>query len=216
MMRPLLLLSFAFSALSLFCSCGKQAPDPPRVRAGLVLDIFDSVRRGDHKDALAKIRRYKDLDKTNVFISEFENIELANIRLSEAANALRHQDQAAAEKAIREAIRVVGPIPELTKAAADLQSLAELEMLAYRIEQPENSVELARNLQQFQEKAKAFPESQAFRDFTEKRKDLVRLLKQREDRITLYDLEADEFQIRKTDQIRANVLESQRKVEQTR
>lgn len=147
MMRPLLLLSFAFSALSLFCSCGKQAPDPPRVRAGLVLDIFDSVRRGDHKDALAKIRRYKDLDKTNVFISEFENIELANIRLSEAANALRHQDQAAAEKAIREAIRVVGPIPELTKAAADLQSLAELEMLAYRIEQPENSVELARNLQ---------------------------------------------------------------------
>ena len=87
MMRPLLLLCFAFSALSLFCSCGKQAPDPPRVRAGLVLDIFDSVRRGDHKDALAKIRRYKDLDKTNVFISEFENIELANIRLSEAANA---------------------------------------------------------------------------------------------------------------------------------
>ena len=46
--------------------------------------------------------------------------------------------------------------------------------------------------------------------------DLVRLLKQREDHITLYDLEADEFQIRKTDQIRANVLESQRKVEQTR
>lgn len=111
---------------------------------------------------------------------------------------------------------MVGPIPELTKAAADLQSLAELEMLAYRIEQPENSVELARNLQLFREKAKAFPESQAFRDFTEKRKGLVRLLKQREDRITLYDLEADEFQIRKTDQIRANVLESQRKVEQTR
>ena len=206
MMRPLLFMSFAFFALSLFCSCGKEAPDPPRVRAALVLDIFDSVRRGDHKDALAKIRRYKDLDKTNVFISEFENIELANIRLSEAADALRRQDQAAAEKAIREAIRVVGPIPELTKAASDLQSLAE----------PENSVELARNLQLFQEKAKAFPESQAFRDFTEKRMDLVRLLKQREDRITLYDLEADEFQIRKTDQIRANVLESQRKVEQTR
>ena len=168
MMRPLLFMSFAFFALSLFCSCGKEAPDPPRVRAALVLDIFDSVRRGDHKDALAKIRRYKDLDKTNVFISEFENIELANIRLSEAADALRRQDQAAAEKAIREAIRVVGPIPELTKAASDLQSLAELEMLAYRIEQPENSVELARNLQLFQEKAKAFPESQAFRDFTEK------------------------------------------------
>ena len=127
---------------------------------------------------------------------------------------MKRQDQAAAEKAIREAIRVVGPIPELTKAAQDLQLLAELEMLAYRIEQPENSMELARNLELFRQKAKAFPASRAFADFSEKRQVLVRLLKQREDRITLFDVEADEIQIGKADKIRANVLESQRKVEQ--
>lgn len=214
-MRHLSFTCFAALSLCLLCACGKKAPDPPRVRTALVLDIFDSVRRGDHKGALAMIRRYKELDKTNVFISEFENIEMANIRLVEAEKALRRQDQAAAERAIREAIRVVGPIPELTRAAEDLQLLAELEMLAYRIEQPENSMELAENLRLFREKARAFPESRAFREFTEKRKELVHLLKQREDRITLYDMEADEVQVRKTDPIRANVLESQRKVEQT-
>lgn len=214
MIRFLTFSFFAALALGLFCACGKKAPEPPKVRTVLVLDIFDSVRRGDHRGALAQIRRYKELDKTNVFISEFENIEMANIRLMEAESALKRQDQAAAEKAIREAIRVIGPIPELTKAAQDLQQLAELEMLAYRIEQPENSTELARNLELFREKAKAFPESRAFAGFTEKRKALVRLLKQREDRISLYDLEADEFQLRKSDKIRANVLESQRKVEQ--
>ncbi len=207
-------LFFTVVSAAVLCGCGKRAPEPPKVRTGLVLDIFDSVQRGDHRGALAQIRRYKELDRTNVFISEFENIELANIRLAEAEAALKRQDQAAAEKAIREAIRVVGPIPELTKAAQDLQLLAELEMLAYRIEQPENSMELARNLELFRQKAKAFPASRAFADFSEKRQVLVRLLKQREDRITLFDVEADEIQIGKSDKIRANVLESQRKVEQ--
>ena len=203
-------LFFTVVSAAVLCGCGKRAPEPPKVRTGLVLDIFDSVQRGDHRGALAQIRRYKELDRTNVFISEFENIELANIRLAEAEAALKRQDQAAAEKAIRE----VGPIPELTKAAQDLQLLAELEMLAYRIEQPENSMELARNLELFRQKAKAFPASRAFADFSEKRQVLVRLLKQREDRITLFDVEADEIQIGKSDKIRANVLESQRKVEQ--
>ncbi len=209
--------TFTFSALLialLFCACGKKAPEPPKIRTALVLDIFDSVKRGDHRSALAQIRRYKELDKTNVFISEFENIEMANLRLAEAGKALARQDQAAAEKAIREAIRAIGPIPELLKASQDLQLLAELEMLAYRIEQPENSAELARNLKLFREKAKAFPESRAFAEFTEKRKILVVRLKQREDRISLYDLEADEVKYGETDKIRANVLEAQRKIEQ--
>ena len=152
---------------ALFCGCGKRAPEPPRVRMTLVLDILDDIAAGKHREALAQIRRYKDLDQTNVFIAELENIERANIHIDEAENALQQQNQAGAERAIREAIRVVGPVPELTKAANDLRLLAELEMLAYRIEQPENSAELAANLELFRQKASAFPNNGALADYAQ-------------------------------------------------
>ena len=199
---------------ALFCGCGKRAPEPPRVRMTLVLDILDDIAAGKHRKALAQIRRYKDLDQTNVFIAELENIERANIHIDEAENALQQQNQAGAERAIREAIRVVGPVPELTKAANDLRLLAELEMLAYRIEQPENSAELAANLELFRQKASAFPNNGALADYAQKRQALVRKLKIREDHLAVYDLESDGFRLRATDPARADVLEAERLIEQ--
>lgn len=199
---------------ALFCGCGKRAPEPPRVRMTLVLDILDDIAAGKHCEALAQIRRYKDLDQTNVFIAELENIERANIHIDEAENALQQQNQAGAERAIREAIRVVGPVPELTKAANDLRLLAELEMLAYRIEQPENSAELAANLELFRQKASAFPNNGALADYAQKRQALVRKLKIREDHLAVYDLESDGFRLRATDPARADVLETERLIEQ--
>lgn len=199
---------------ALFCGCGKRAPEPPRVRMTLVLDILDDIAAGKHREALAQIRRYKDLDQTNVFIAELENIERANIHIDEAENALQQQNQAGAERAIREAIRVVGPVPELTKAANDLRLLAELEMLAYRIEQPENSAELAANLELFRQKASAFPNNGALADYAQKRQALVRKLKIREDHLAVYDLESDGFRLRATDPARADVLEAEQLIEQ--
>ena len=199
---------------ALFCGCGKRAPEPPRVRMTLVLDLLDDIAAGKHREALAQIRRYKDLDQTNVFIAELENIERANIHIDEAENALQQQNQAGAERAIREAIRVVGPVPELTKAANDLRLLAELEMLAYRIEQPENSAELAANLELFRQKASAFPNNGALADYAQKRQALVRKLKIREDHLAVYDLESDGFRLRATDPARADVLEAERLIEQ--
>ena len=199
---------------ALFCGCGKRAPEPPRVRMTLVLDILDDIAAGKHCEALAQIRRYKDLDQTNVFIAELENIERANIHIDEAENALQQQNQAGAERAIREALRVVGPVPELTKAANDLRLLAELEMLAYRIEQPENSAELAANLELFRQKASAFPNNGALADYAQKRQALVRKLKIREDHLAVYDLESDGFRLRATDPARADVLEAERLIEQ--
>lgn len=199
---------------ALFCGCGKRAPEPPRVRMTLVLDILDDIAAGKHREALAQIRRYKDLDQTNVFIAELENIERANIHIDEAENALQQQNQVGAERAIREAIRVVGPVPELTKAANDLRLLAELEMLAYRIKQPENSAELAANLELFRQKASAFPNNGALADYAQKRQALVRKLKIREDHLAVYDLESDGFRLRATDPARADVLEAERLIEQ--
>lgn len=213
MIRILSVVLILLSA-ALFCGCGKRAPEPPRVRMTLVLDILDDIAAGKHREALAQIRRYKDLDQTNVFIAELENIERANIHIDEAENALQQQNQAGAERAIREAIRVVGPVPELTKAANDLRLLAELEMLAYRIEQPENSAELAANLELFRQKASAFPNNGALADYAQKRQALVRKLKIREDHLAVYDLESDGFRLRATDPARADVLEAERLIKQ--
>ena len=148
MMKSLLFLATAFFSCVFFCACSKPAPEPPRVRTELILEIFDSLQRKDYKNALAKIERLKELDPTNVFLSEFEHIERANIRIQEAEQALLRNNRKQAEEAIQDAIRVIGPLPPLLTAANEIAALAELEVLAEQIAAPTTSASLEKNLKE--------------------------------------------------------------------
>lgn len=214
MMKKILLLTTAVFSAVLFSSCGKSAPEPPRMRTELVLEIFDSLQRKDHKNTLAKIERLKELDKTNVFLSEFEHIERANIRLLEAEQALLKNDRKKAEQAIKDAIHVIGPLPPLVSAANEIAVLTELETLAERIASPTTSAGLKKDLEAFNAGAKKFKANPKFQEFARKRAGIIKKLREREDKITLNDLTADISACGKTGKSLLNTMESQKRIEQ--
>ena len=65
-------------ALSCLVSCSKAAPETPMERSRVLLRLFDNLERGDNDAALKSIETYRNLDPTNLFLSDFEHIVRAN------------------------------------------------------------------------------------------------------------------------------------------
>ncbi len=65
-------------ALSCLVSCSKPAPEPPMERSRALLRLFGSLERQDNDEALKGIDTYRNLDPTNLFLSDFEHIVRSN------------------------------------------------------------------------------------------------------------------------------------------
>jgi len=65
-------------ALSCLASCSKPAPETPMERSRVLLRLFSSLERGANDEALGHIDTYRNLDPTNLFLSDFEHIVRAN------------------------------------------------------------------------------------------------------------------------------------------
>ena len=214
-MKKLILSVFALLLLFTASSCRKKTPpSPPTMKTELILDIFDSMKRSDHKAVIAKIERLRAIDRTSVFLSEFEGIERANQMLLEAKLALMRNDRKRAEEAIREAVREIGNAPNLLKASSDINNIAEMERLAYQIVNPRTSDGLQNDIAAFRNHAAQFKNRNrllAFADYQERR---VPVLKAREHKITLYSLEADMLFFLKHSPEVFDSIYSQRMIEQ--
>ena len=208
---PILALLILFPTVS----CRKKTPPaPPTMRTELVLDIFDSMKRSDHKAVIAKIERLKAIEPTNAFLSEFEGIERANLMLHEAQSALMRNDRKRAEEAIREAVHQIGNAPNIIKASEDIRNISEMERLANRIAKPRNSTALQNDLAEFQKYASKFNNRKTLLAFVDYHKHRIPILKNREQKITLYSLEADMLFFLKNSPEVLDSLYSQRMIEQ--
>jgi len=129
-LKPLALLSFAVACLVLCASCGrKQAPDPPAAKPLLLLDIYYSMEKGDHKAALNKILRLKEIDKSSVFLAELEALERNNMYLVETNRLLDSGDAAAAAGILDGALKRHGTIEAILDAKRTLATLKEASSL---------------------------------------------------------------------------------------
>ncbi len=76
--RALFAAVLAGAALSCLVSCSKAAPETPMERSRVLLRLFDNLERRDNEEALKSIETYRNLDPTNLFLSDFEHIVRAN------------------------------------------------------------------------------------------------------------------------------------------
>ena len=83
-------------ALSCLASCSKPAPETPMERSRVLLRLFDNLERRDNEEALKSIETYRNLDPTNLFLSDFEHIVRANSVLASVKAKLDAGDYAAA------------------------------------------------------------------------------------------------------------------------
>lgn len=214
-MKNFFLVTLAVLILFSAASCGKKTPpSPPTMRMEIVLDIFDALKRSDHKTVIAKIERLKAIDRTNVFLSEFEGIERANLMLQVAEKALIRNDRKRAEEAVREAIRQVGNVSNLLKASEDIRTISEMERLAELIVDPVNSAALQSDINEFRALAAKFKNNSRILAFADRHERRIPILKLREHKITMYSMEADALFFKKNASSVLDTLNSQIEIEQ--
>ena len=87
----------AAAALSCLVSCSKEpTPAVPMERSRVLLRLFGSLDRGDYSEALKDIETYRNLDQTNLFLSDFEHLVRANMVIADAKAKLDAGDYAGA------------------------------------------------------------------------------------------------------------------------
>ena len=68
----------AAAVLSCLVSCSKPAPEVPMERSRVLIRLFGNLDRQENDDALKDIETYRNLDPTNMFLSDFEHLVRAN------------------------------------------------------------------------------------------------------------------------------------------
>ena len=85
----------AAAAVSCLASCsGEPTPDVPMERSRVLLRLFGSLERNDYSETLKDIETYRNLDQTNLFLSDFEHLVRANSVIAGARAKLDAGDYA--------------------------------------------------------------------------------------------------------------------------
>ncbi len=178
---------------SLFASsCSRQkAPDPPKTRAELLLDIFASLKRQDHMAALNKISRLHDIDKNSVFLTEFESLERNNTYVLEARRLLAEDNIQGAVELLDGALKRHGKQETLVKARASLASLSELSRLIDVLNAPRSAGTMTANANMIIQLAKTFKPAEVFVPFAEAKIREAATRSSFEEELALFDLASD-------------------------
>ena len=91
--RPALFAAVAAAAaLSCLVSCSKPAPEVPMERSRALIRLFTNLDRQENDEALKNIETYRNLDPTNMFLSDFEHLVRANSVVASAKAKLDEGD----------------------------------------------------------------------------------------------------------------------------
>ena len=156
-------------AAAILCGCskGKAPPSLPTQKADLVLEMFASLEKGDHKAALAKVERLRALEPDNIFLANLEARERNNVILAEVQKCLDEGNMDGAYKALDKGILEVGREPALEDARAELARISEASILLDGVADARNAAELSRNASRLLELSKSYPAAAFTLDFAE-------------------------------------------------
>lgn len=187
-----LILFAACLVLVMNTSCGKQKPpEPPKAKPQLLLEIYDSLKAGDHSAALNKIQRMKSIEKTSIFLAELELLERSNLIMSEAKKLVAEGKHDEALKLLNESANTLSSADDLRTAINDINKIAQLEKLLAAIKSPKNSDELAQNCRKLIVVAGGMPQAGKFSAYAAERLAEVELIAAFEQDRALFNLCAE-------------------------
>ena len=157
----------AVAALSCLVSCSKPAPEVPMERSRVLLRLFDHLDREEYDDALKDIETYRNLDLTNLFLSELEHIVRANMVIASARAKFDAGDVAGAAADLDAYYLKYGDVsPTVTDAKTKVDILLEAQRLNDKLLAAEFSEDLraaATDLNAFAKaNSKLFPKLPAY------------------------------------------------------
>ena len=120
----------AGAVLSCLASCSRPAPETPMERSRVLLRLFGNLDRQENDEALKNIETYRNLDPTNLFLSDFEHIVRSNSVIASAREKLEAGDVAGAAADLDAYCLKYGDINEsVTDAKAKVDLLLEAQRL---------------------------------------------------------------------------------------
>ena len=132
--RALFAAFLAGTAFSCLVSCSKPAPETPMERSRVLLRLFSNLERRENEAALNNIETYRNLDPTNLDLTQFEHILRANRVLESARAKLEAGDAAGASEELGAyCLRYGDASPSVTKAKEDVDLLLEARRLNDRL-----------------------------------------------------------------------------------
>ena len=148
----------AVIALSCLVSCSKPAPEVPMERSRVLLRLFDHLDREEYDDALKDIETYRNLDLTNLFLSDLEHIVRANMVIASARAKFDAGDVAGAAADLDAYYLKYGDVsPTVTDAKTKVDILLEAQRLNDKLLAAEFSEDLRAAANELDEFAKANP-----------------------------------------------------------
>lgn len=190
--KNILLLFAACFVLMSGASCGKaKLPEPPKAKPQLLLEIYDSLKAGDHNAALNKIQRMKAIEKTSIFLAELELLERSNLIMSEAKKLVADGKYDEALKFLNESATTLGSADDLKLAISDINKIANLEKLLASVKSPKDSTDLAQNCRNLIVVAGSIPQASRFSAYAAERLAEVPLIAAGEQDRALFNLCAE-------------------------
>lgn len=178
-------------ALSLASCSKKEIPEPPRVYRQLLLELLSSLEKGDHKTALAKIARLRDIDKTNIFLAKLENSERNNMYITEAQEYLDQNNPDKAMKIIQDAINAHGKHKLLLDTKNEIYQLKVISNLVNSMNNPTSAVKVAKDAVRFKALIKNYPPASVFNPFIQEKIALALEMEKGENSRSVSDLSSD-------------------------
>ena len=157
----------AGAALSCLVSCSKPAPETPMERSRVLLRLFSNLDRQENDEALKNIETYRNLDPTNLFLSDLEHIVRSNSVIASAKAKLEAGDLAGAAADLDAYCLKYGDINEsVTDAKTKVDLLLEAQRLNGKLLAAEFSDDIrdaASDLDKFAKaNSKLFPKLSAY------------------------------------------------------
>ncbi len=161
--------------LPLLLSCGrKPPPDPPRTLPEIVLEAIDALSSGDHKLALAKVERLRELAPTNVFLANLEILENNNVIIVEAQRQINMGNLQKALGIVNESIIKDGRHADLLSASSKLALAVKTDEILQVFKTPRDSTQLLGAAAQLKEIASSYPPASPFLPIVEQKTALAK------------------------------------------
>jgi len=157
----------AAAVVSCLASCSEPTPDVPMERSRVLLRLFSSLDRNEYSETLKDIETYRNLDQTNLFLSDFEHLVRANRVIADARAKLDAGDYAGAVADFDAYIQRYGDVSEpINEAKARTDLLLRAKTLNEKLLAAEFSEDLRDAANELDEFAKAnqklFPKLEAY------------------------------------------------------
>ncbi|GEM_PF-2563419 len=170
------------------CFKKKESPAPPTVRSRLVQETFTALEKGEHKTAINKIERLRELDATNVFLATLNNKEKSNSTITDIQSLLNEGKLDEAIKMTDDYMFKEGRSDEFLAIQNELQTLKQLKEAVDAVNDTSNVTRLARNAARIKTIASKYKPAEALLPLANEKLALARKLYTSEKRKAVDDL----------------------------